>query len=196
VRLPRVGSGNEVRRPGRRACDCIGRAWVDSVPWYGGYPTAVEPLRISSLSSDPGQPSMLHSTKSVITGDAPRVEVGADWAGGWRGCLIWGVPAGILLATPLSAQRYLVVIWPVLLTFMGVACLLNAHRCRRVHCYLTGPFFLLLGALALLYGIGVVGLGAHGWSTLSATFVIGGVTLTCVPEWLVGRYRSPSASRC
>lgn len=27
---------------------------------------------------------------------------------------------------------------------MGLACLANAARCRRMHCYFTGPYFLLL----------------------------------------------------
>jgi hypothetical protein len=32
---------------------------------------------------------------------------------------------------------------------MGVACIVNALRCGRVHCYLTGPFFLLMAVIAL-----------------------------------------------
>src|SRR5205809_7561377 len=28
------------------------------------------------------------------------------------------------------------------LGFMGTVCLLNASRCGRIHCYLTGPFFI------------------------------------------------------
>ncbi len=59
-----------------------------------------------------------------------------------------------------------------------------------------GPFFLLLAGLALLYGMGVLPLGAHGWSTLSAVLIIGTVTFTCVPEWLLGRYRSSRKSVC
>jgi len=48
---------------------------------------------------------------------------------------------------------------------MGVACLLNALRCGRTHCYVTGPFFLILAGVALLYRIGILPLGARGWST-------------------------------
>ncbi|HEY6483547.1 MAG TPA: hypothetical protein VIY54_08455 [Steroidobacteraceae bacterium] len=118
----------------------------------------------------------------------------ADWASGVRGCLTFGIPAAILLVSPSIGTRYLVIVWPVLLTFMGVACLLNARRCGRTHCYMTGPFLLILAGVALIYGIGILPLGARGWSTLSATFAIGGVVLCCVPELLLGRYRS-SASR-
>jgi len=130
--------------------------------------------------------------RNRIGGNGGCAEAGADWATGLRGCLIWGIPAVALFVSP---QRYRVIVWPVLLIFMGAACILNARRCGRVHCYVTAPFFLLLALLSLLYGAGVLPLGAHGWSTLSALFLIGSAVLTCVPEWFVGRYRKPSSAR-
>jgi len=126
-----------------------------------------------------------------MSGEVDRGRGATDWTSGFGGCMTFGIPAAILLISPTIGTRYLVVVWPALLTFMGVACLLNARRCGRTHCYATGPFFLILAVVALLYGIGIVPLGARGWSTLSATFAIGGLTLCCVPEWLLGRYRSP-----
>jgi hypothetical protein len=60
------------------------------------------------------------------------VEARVDWANGLRGCLTWGIPITILLATPSVGDRYLVIIWPALLTFMGVACWLNARRCGHL----------------------------------------------------------------
>jgi len=144
-------------------------------------------LRLSAVSSDPGKRLVLRNAESEIGGNGGCAEARSDWAGGLRGCLIWGIPAAALFASP---QRYLVIVWPVLLTFMGATCILNARRCGRVHCYVTGPFFLLLAVLSLLYGVGVLPLGAHGWSTLSALLVIGSVVLICVPEWFLGRYRS------
>lgn len=113
----------------------------------------------------------------------------ADWAHGVRGCLTWGIPAVLLITSPV---QYFVVVWPTVLSFMGVACLLNARRCGRIHCYFTGPFFLLLAGLGLLYGLGVLPLGARGWSTLSVALVVGSAILLCVPEWILGRYRSSS----
>jgi hypothetical protein len=153
-------------------------------------------LRLGSLSPDPGQPVMLRDAGQPIGAEPYCVEARADWASGLRGCLIWGGPIAILLATPSVGERYLVIVWPALLTFMGVACWLNARRCGRVHCYVTGPFFLLLAGIALPYGMGVLPLGAHGWSTLSAVLMIGTVTLIWVPEWLLGRYRSSRISVC
>ena len=41
-------------------------------------------------------------------------------------------------------------IWIVALLWMGGACLVNAVRCGRLHCYVTGPFF-LLGAIGLVF---------------------------------------------
>src|SRR5262249_53094295 len=95
-----------------------------------------------------------------------------DWARGPRLLLVWGLPIVILAASRWIGERYLVVLWPTLLTWMGAACLLNARRCHRLHCYLTGPYFLLLALAALLYGLGVIPLGSRGWSVLSIALVV------------------------
>lgn len=146
-------------------------------------------LRLGSLSTDPGQLILLRdSGESVAEGScvkAPRT----DWASGLRGCLIWGTPAAVLIMSPV---QYLVIAWPAALTFMGLACLLNARSCGRVHCYVTGPFFLLLALVGFLYGLHVVSLGKRGWSVLSIALVLGSVVFICVPEWLFGRYRAPA----
>ena len=115
-----------------------------------------------------------------------------DWARGAGALLIWCMPGALLLVSPLIGVRYLVIVWPSLLTFMGAACLLNARRCGRIHCYLTGPFFLTLALIALLHGLGAVPLGANGWSILSVILVIGGALLTWGPERYLGQYRSSS----
>jgi hypothetical protein len=118
-----------------------------------------------------------------------------DWARGTRLLLIWCLPVAILVVSAWIGPRYLVVAWPTLLAWMGVACLLNARRCHRLHCYLTGPYFLLLALTGLLYGLGVVPLGSRGWSMLSVALVIGGPFLVYVPEWALGRYRMPAVGR-
>lgn len=131
---------------------------------------------------------MLRDSGHSVEAESPcRKAPRTDWASGLRGCLIWGVPAAILIMSPV---RYFVIVWPIVLTFMGVACLLNASRCGRIHCYVTGPFFLLLAVVGLLYGLQVVPLGARGWSMLSMVLVVGSVIFVCVPEWFFGRHRS------
>ena len=111
-----------------------------------------------------------------------------DLASGGASILLWLIPVIILAVTGGIGGPYLVIIWPVLLTFMGGACAINIKRCGRLHCYITGPFFLILAALSLLYGLGIVSLGPRGWQWLTDALFIGGCILTCVPEWLFGKY--------
>ncbi len=81
------------------------------------------------------------------------------------------------------------VIWPVALVWMGVACLMNARRCGRRHCYLTGPFFLVMAALALCHGAGIVPLGDSGFFWLGVVLLVGGYgVLWKLPEYLWGAY--------
>jgi hypothetical protein len=78
---------------------------------------------------------------------------------------------------------------------MGVGCLANAARCRRVHCYLTGPFFLAMAAVALLFGLGILHLANAGWNIIAGAVVAGAVLLTWLPEALFGAYWSSSRRR-
>jgi hypothetical protein len=109
--------------------------------------------------------------------------------------LIWVLPAATLLLGAFFTWHYLVVVWPTLLTGMGGACLLNARRCARTHCYVTGPFFLVLAIVGLLYGLGVLPLGVNGWRALSAALLIGGAILVYVPDRLFGHYRAVTSEQ-
>lgn len=80
-------------------------------------------------------------------------------------------------------------VWAVALTIMGIACLANARRCGRLHCYITGPFFLLMAVVTLLYGLGILALGKNGWNAISLIVLVGAIVFTCLPEMLLGRYR-------
>jgi hypothetical protein len=71
---------------------------------------------------------------------------------------------------------------------MGIACLVNATRCRRLHCFLTGPFFLVLAVLSLLHGLDVLYMGDNGWEMLGIITMVGGGFLWYVPELLFGKY--------
>lgn len=79
--------------------------------------------------------------------------------------------------------------WAIALTTMGIACTVNAVRCGRVHCYVTGPFFLLMALGTMLYGVGLLPLGHNGWRYLGMTILVGGVALCCLSEMLLGTYR-------
>ena len=111
-----------------------------------------------------------------------------DLTCGGVGILIWIVPIVVLGITAGFGGFYAAVSWPPLLAFMGIACLVNAYRCGRRHCYFTGPYFLLLALLSLLYGLGWLPLGSKGWQWFSSALLVGTCILLCVPEWLLGRY--------
>ncbi len=52
---------------------------------------------------------------------------------------------------------------------MGTACIANAVRCGRLHCYITGPFFVAMAVVTLLYGLGALPLGGNGWNLIGLT---------------------------
>lgn len=108
----------------------------------------------------------------------------------------WIVPGILLVITAGMGGSVAAIAWPPLLVLMGAACVMNARRCGRLHCYLTGPFFLVLAVVALAYGLGSLPLGPHGWQWLSDSFLIGTCLLVCVPEWLFGRYLHRGRTEC
>ena len=85
--------------------------------------------------------------------------------------------------------------WFLALTWMGIACLTNALRCGRTHCYVTGPFFLLMACLALLCGLGILEFGPQGWMRLALALVIGTTALWWLPEQLWGRFADGGFTR-
>jgi hypothetical protein len=109
----------------------------------------------------------------------------------WQALFFFGLPvaAMVITGTARFGSHARTIVWPVALAVIGTACTVNAIRCRRVHCYFTGPFFLLMALLALLYGLGFVSLGQHGWSLVSLIVLGGAVGLCCLPEAIFGKYR-------
>ncbi len=112
-----------------------------------------------------------------------------DWVGGRKRLIAWDIPTITIVVAAFIGGTVQTIIWPVALAWMGVACLVNARRCGRRHCYLTGPFFLLTAVLSLLHGSGVVSFGQHGWLWLGVTIIVGGYGLLWkLPEYLWGTY--------
>ena len=85
------------------------------------------------------------------------------------------------------------VVWTAALSTMGRACIANAVRCGRLHCYITGPFFVAMALVTLLYGLGVVPLGGNGWNLIGLTILAGAIALCCLPELFLGKYRKGKA---
>lgn len=105
--------------------------------------------------------------------------------------LVYWLPIVVLIASgffeiPLGWRT---AIWTAALTIMGAACVANAMRCGRVHCYVTGPFFLVMAVVALLYGLGVLPFGQDGWNVIGLIVLIGFVVTYWLPERLFGKYR-------
>ena len=109
----------------------------------------------------------------------------------WRVFSLYWLPAlAIVVAGALAiSSGWRTAVWIVALATMGVACIANALRCGRVHCYLTGPFFLLMALVALSYGFGILRLRGNGWNLLGLITLIGAIALWCLPEMLLGKYR-------
>jgi hypothetical protein len=104
--------------------------------------------------------------------------------------LFWLPAIAILVTgTPLVSAGWRTAVWTLALTVMGIACIANASRCGRTHCYITGPFFLLLAAVTLLYGLGILTLAGNGWSPIGLTILVGAVALCCLPDLVLGKYR-------
>jgi hypothetical protein len=62
---------------------------------------------------------------------------------------LWYLPAlAVLIGLALPHGRPW--FWIPAFSVMGVACLANAARCGRLHCYVTGPVFLLTAIYVLL----------------------------------------------
>jgi hypothetical protein len=96
---------------------------------------------------------------------------------------LWGFPALCLLAGLLWPEGR-VWLWTPALIVAGTACLLNAARCGRLHCYFTGPLFLLAAAAKLLRHLGITPIR---WNWILWALLVG--TLPAhVPEWIHGKY--------
>ena len=101
---------------------------------------------------------------------------------GWS-CAVWCI-CGAAFVAGFSTERWRPVLWIASLGVAGALCLVNAARCRRLHCYITGPVFLLGALLTALNAAGVTHIPwlYIGWG------VIIGVGVGFVVEMLGGKY--------
>ena len=80
--------------------------------------------------------------------------------------LIWCLPAAIVLLGAFWADAR-AALWIPSLVLMGSACVLNARRCGRLHCHITGPVFLLAALATVLDAAGILRIG-WPWILLAA----------------------------
>jgi len=102
--------------------------------------------------------------------------------------LWWCLPLGLGVSTNFLAvpPRTAALVWTALLAWMGTGCVLNALRCYRLHCYISGPIFLLGGVATALFAAGLM----HGRlnNIISAALVL--ALFSFVPEIVWTRYKS------
>ena len=114
-----------------------------------------------------------------------------DFVRNWFSFLLfWAVPpaAMVLVVNAGTPRSEVTLVWAVSLLVMSAGCFWNALSSGRLHCALTGPFFLLMAGATLLYGFRVISLAGIGWELIGATTAVGGLTLTYLPERIWGKY--------
>ena len=112
-----------------------------------------------------------------------------DWLASPRMSLLaWWFPkaavlAGLFVPVPIRAT-----LWLAALTWMGLACILNASRCGRTHCRYTGPFYLAMTAPTFVLGFGVASVSLLGWFMLACVILLGGKLLWWATERAWGKF--------
>lgn len=90
-----------------------------------------------------------------------------------------------------DSELAVAVTWAAGFAVMGAACVVNALRCGRVHCWFTGPWFLLAAAVTVLRYVGLVGIA---WPTIINAGMVGALLLYFVPEKIWGKYFAGKAT--
>jgi hypothetical protein len=102
--------------------------------------------------------------------------------------VLWQLPLLVFLAGIFVRPSWRIVLWTAALVVAGAACVANAARCGRLHCYFTGPFYLIAALVTLTYGLGLLPLGAGRWGWIGAGVAVGSFLFACVPERIWGTY--------
>ena len=101
-----------------------------------------------------------------------------------KALLIWYLPiAALIVGGSWSGVRPW--LWVPALLVMGVACLANAARCGRIHCYFTGPLYLLSAIYVVLAAVHLVPMNPNRF--LGAVLLL--TLLAYLAEFPLGKYR-------
>lgn len=119
---------------------------------------------------------MKDKEKAVVSEACARndlVERNVSW-------LLWRVPMLAFVVGAFLTPTARTVIWVPAFLVAGVSCVVNASRCGRFHCFMTGPLYLLAAAAT-------VATAPSGWIAFS---VVGGTIAAYALEFGRGKYRS------
>lgn len=101
---------------------------------------------------------------------------------------LWVLPVALIIIGSALGPVIHTAFWTAGFAIIGGACMLNAHRCGRRHCYYTGLLYLLAALACLLYGVGAVQLGVSGWDWIAGIAFGACVIFCCVLEPALGKY--------
>ena len=112
-----------------------------------------------------------------------------DWLASPRvSVLAWWIPQAAILVGLFAPVPIRATLWIVALTWMGLACILNASRCGRTHCRYTGPYYLAMIAPTVVLGFGVVSVGVLGWLVLACVILLGSKIIWWATERAWGKF--------
>ncbi len=120
-----------------------------------------------------------------MTGCCTTAEKANDLISKKAAWLLWYIPAAAVLFGSFWAQARAWLRIPAFLV-MGAGCLANATRCGRLHCYLTGPVYILAALYVALSLFGVIHLNPG----LFLLIVLGASCLAVCLEAPFGRYKA------
>ena len=106
----------------------------------------------------------------------------------WKAALFWGVPWMLVIVGGHTGVAVRTALWTVAFSAAGAACLANARRCGRRHCFYTGPLFLAAALASLLYGLGALPLGNNGWTWIGSVTLAGALVLCFGLDTALGKY--------
>lgn len=106
----------------------------------------------------------------------------------WATAALWCGPWVLVVIGLFTGEAVRTALWTFGFAAAGTACLANALRCGRRHCFYTGPVYLLAALASLLYGLNVLPLGAQGWNWIAGVALIASLLACCVLEPLQGKY--------
>ena len=101
-----------------------------------------------------------------------------------RWIAFWGVPFVMIVAGGFLGGAWQALTWTAAFTVGGTACVANAKRCSRKHCFMTGPLYLLAAIASAMNGLGLLHLDwmwIGGGALLGTLFAYGF-------EWIGGKY--------
>ena len=107
-----------------------------------------------------------------------------------RFMLFFGIPfAGLVGANFLTRMPLLRAdVYIMSFAWIGIACLVNALACNRVHCYFTGPWCLLVAIALLAYQFFDLRLERMSFGLIVNVGFVVFLVLWFVPELILGRY--------